>query len=285
MYKTIMSLSTLDGNATVTALRANLHELMQYAIKQNGNIDEIHTYFNQNYVQLKARGQSVDDVHTILFKAYLQGVPDATFHDYMSRLQDDWMDQTGDMRDATHEDIMKKAKAKYDMLVNSGKWGVKSPDQEKIIALEAQLKDLQNLKLSAHLINKLKQGQKQDQKGQQPRQRQKGTNTPQKQGSMYRKNQKDRTNKFFQKQDEEWKKLSPKESEPKQKQMGTKTLHWCIHHVKWVIHKPEDCDIHKKNESNKGNNNPNQSNRPQNTANQATYTELLTQLALQSIDE
>ena len=143
VYKTIIRLATLDGNATVTALRANLREL------QNGNINEIHTYFNQNYVQLKARGQSVNDVHIILFEAYLQGVPDATFHDYMRRLQDNWMDQIGDMQDAMHEDIMKKAKAKYDLLVNSGKWGEKSADKEKIIALEAQLKDLQNLKLSA----------------------------------------------------------------------------------------------------------------------------------------
>ena len=74
--------------------------------------------------------QSVDAVHSILFEACLQGVPDATFHNYM-RLKDDWMDQNGDMQDATHEDIMKKAKAKYDLLVNSGKWGDKSPDQEK----------------------------------------------------------------------------------------------------------------------------------------------------------
>ncbi len=50
MYKTIMRLATLDGNATVTALRANQHKLTQYTIKQNGNIDEIHNYFNQNYV-------------------------------------------------------------------------------------------------------------------------------------------------------------------------------------------------------------------------------------------
>jgi hypothetical protein len=287
MYKTIMRLATLDGNATVTALRANLRELTQYAIKQNGNIDEIHTYFNQNYAQLRARGQSVDDVHTILFEAYLQGVPDATFHDYMRRLQDDWMDQTGDMRDATHEDIMKKAKAKYDLLVNSGKWGAKSPDQEKIIALEAQLKDLQNLKLSAQLINKLKQGQKQGQKGQQQqRQPQKNSNPTQKQGTVNRKNQKDRSNKRFQKQDEEWKKVPPKENEPKQKQVGNKTFHWCIHHMKWTIHKPEDCDIGKKNASNQSSGtNAGQNNQHQNTARQATYAELLAQLALQSIDE
>ena len=203
MYKTIMRLATLDGNATITALRANLHELTQYTIKQNGNIDKIHTYFNQTYMQLKARGKSVDDVHTILCEAYLQGVPDATIHDYMRRLPGNWMDQTGDMQDATHEGIMKKAKAKNDLLVNSGKWEAKSPDQEKIIALEAQLKDLQNLKLSAQLINKLKQSQKQGQKGQQRKQPQKGSDSPQKQGTTSRKNQKDRTNKCFQKQDEE----------------------------------------------------------------------------------
>ncbi len=48
MYMAMMRLATLDGKATVTALRANLHKLTQHAIKENGNIDNIHTYFNQN---------------------------------------------------------------------------------------------------------------------------------------------------------------------------------------------------------------------------------------------
>jgi hypothetical protein len=56
MNKTIMRLATLDGKATITTLWANLHELMQYAIKENSDIDSIHTYFNHNYVQLKAQG-------------------------------------------------------------------------------------------------------------------------------------------------------------------------------------------------------------------------------------
>jgi len=212
-------------------------------IKQNGNIDEIHTYFNQNFAQLKARGQSVDDVHTILFDAYLLGVPDATFHEYIRRLQDDWMDQTGDMRDATHEDIMKKAKAKFDLLVNSGKWGGKSPDQEKIIALEAHVKELKDLKLSEQLLNKLKQGQKrqQNQNQNQPKQ---STNQGQQQSSGKQKNQKDRSNKRFHKKDEEWKKTPPKDDEPKQKQ-GKKTFHWCVHHMKWMLHKPDDCKLGK----------------------------------------
>jgi hypothetical protein len=55
---------------------------------------------NQNYAQLKSRGKSVDDEHTILFEAY-KVVPDANFHAYMDMLYDDWVDQTGDMKDAT----------------------------------------------------------------------------------------------------------------------------------------------------------------------------------------
>eukprot|EP00804_Cyclotella_cryptica_P009584 CCRYP_006287-RA/>CCRYP_006287-RA protein AED:0.39 eAED:0.39 QI:0/-1/0/1/-1/1/1/0/252 len=41
-----------QGNCYRT--RANLRELTLYAIKENGNIDKIHTYFNHNYAQLKA---------------------------------------------------------------------------------------------------------------------------------------------------------------------------------------------------------------------------------------
>jgi hypothetical protein len=90
---------------------------------------------------------------------------------------------------------MKQAKAKYDLLVNSGKWGAKSPDQEKIIALEAQVKELKDLKLSTQLINKLKQGQKgKDQQNQQNQQRG-GNNQGQNQGGNRRRNQKNRSNK------------------------------------------------------------------------------------------
>ena len=91
----------------------------------------------------------MDDVHTILFEVHLQGIPDATFHDYMRRLQDNWMDQMGDMKDAIHDDIMQKAKAKLDLFMNSGRLVAKSPDQEKIMALEALLKEHKDLKLSA----------------------------------------------------------------------------------------------------------------------------------------
>ena len=108
------------------------------------------------------------------------------------------------MRDATHEDIMKKAKAKFDLLVNSGKWGVKSPDQEKITSLEAQVCELKDLKLSAQLIHKLKED------GEEQRE---GDNT----GQDEENNQEDRSNMHYQNQDKEEMKTPPKDDEPKHK--------------------------------------------------------------------
>lgn len=64
----------------------------------------------------------------------------------MRTLQDDQMDQTGNIRDDVYEDIMKKTKEKYDHVVNSSKWGAKFPDQVKIITLKAQVKELKDLK-------------------------------------------------------------------------------------------------------------------------------------------
>ena len=197
----------------------------------------------------------------------------------MRRLQDNWMDQTGDMQDATHKDIMKKAKAKYDLLVNSGKWGAKSPDQEKIIALEAQPKDLQNLKLSPQLINKLKQGQGQG--GQHSRIEHKVIATPHQ--NMVQATVKIRrtgqTSAFNSRTRSGSKRLPRTMNQSKNK--------WAPKHSTGVFTtcKPEDCDIGKRNASKQANNKANQGNRQQTTANQATYTQLLAQPALQSMDE
>lgn len=98
------------------------------------------------------------------------------------------------MHDKTHEDIMKKANAKYGTVGNGGQ----SLNQEKITALKPQINDLKNLKLFTKLFNKLKQGQKHGQKGQQPNQHQGSTNNNQKQSSNNHRKLEDRSNKHFQ---------------------------------------------------------------------------------------
>ena len=246
--------------------------MTNYAVKVNGDIDEIHKYFNQNYSQLTARGKSVDDVHTILFSAY-KVVPDANFHAYIERLYDDWIDQTGDMVNATHTDLMRKAKQRFDLLTTNNKWGAKSPDQEKIIALEAQLKDL---KLSAQLIKKLKNENKQGQKAQG---KDKGDKADGNQGqgqTQTTRNKKNTSNKRWQKQDEAWKLIPPKDNEPQTRKIKNIQWHWCIHHMKWVTHSPNDCRVGKQKADEK----------QQLQAKQATtYASTLAQVALMAANE
>ena len=74
--------------------------------------------------------------------------------------------------------------------------------------------------------------------------------------------------------------MAPKDNEPKHKQDGKKTWHWCIHNMKWMVHKPDDCDLGKK-EDQQGN--KNQDIQWQVRANQATYAKMLAKFAQISI--
>jgi len=58
-----------------------------------------------------------------------------------------------------------------------------------------------------------------------------------------KKNKKDTSNKKHQKKDEAWKKLPPKDRDPKEKQLGKYTFQWCEHHMLWTAHKPQDCRL------------------------------------------
>jgi len=59
------------------------------------------------------------------------------------------------------------------------------------------------------------------------------------------KNKKDKSNKKEQTKDEAWKKVPPKDGDPKTKQHGKYTFNWCVHHMAWTIHKPTECKLGK----------------------------------------
>ena len=148
--------------------------------------------------------------------------------------------------------------------MNSGKWGAKSPDQEKITALKAQVHDLKDLKLSAQLIHKLKEDGKEQRKG-----------------DNEDSQDEDSSNKQSHYQGNEWMKIPPKDNEPKHKQVGKKTWQWCVHHMKWTMHKPENCKLGKE----QGGNQDNQDDKPQPIASQATYANMLAKVAPLSMDK
>jgi hypothetical protein len=126
-----------------------------------------------------------------------------------------------------------------DYLKLKGKWGAKSPDNEKIVAMAAKITALKgqlkfNPKLNAIAEKGKKKGNKSD-KGEK--------------GKKW-KNKKNMPNKKDQKRDETWKRVPSKENKKKEKQVGKYTYNWCEHHMAWTVHKPSDCKLGKKHKDN-----------------------------------
>ena len=223
MYKIIMRLATIDSVATTETLHKNLDGLPAYAASVNGDVDLINSYFDANYSQILARGATVDDPLAKLFDGYL-AVPDDTFRKYILSKQERYHD--GELGATyTHESLMAQASAKFAFLKVRDVWGAKSPEEERLVALIAELKG--KLKLAPELAKKKKDAGKKD----------KNANKT--------KNKKNTSNKRNQKEEEAWKKTPPKDGDPKEKSHKGKTYHWCIHHMAWGIHAPKDCRLGK----------------------------------------
>jgi hypothetical protein len=127
---------------------------------------------------------------------------------------------------------MATTKAKMDYLKLKGKWGAKSLDDEKIVAMMAKITALKGqLKLDPKLSTIAEEGKKKGNKGEK--------------GKKW-KDKKNTSNKKDQKRDEMWKRVPPKDNEKKGKQVGKYTYNWCKHHMAWTVHKPSDCKLGKK---------------------------------------
>jgi len=215
-YKIIMRLATIDTVATTQVLRDNLNNLGVFAATVNGDINKINSEFDKNYTQLLARGATVDDPVGLLFEAY-HVVGCYNFKTYIKRHYDDYLD--GKLISFTHETLMTSAMRKYDWLRQKGQWGAKSPDDEKIVAMAAQLETLKgHLKADKSLEDALNDDKK-------------------------TRNKKNRGDKTRQKEDEAWKKIPPKDGDEKSKKMGKHMFHWCEHHMAWCMHRPSECRL------------------------------------------
>ena len=95
-------------------------------------------------------------------------------------------------------------------------WTLETPKKDAIIAMKAEL---DSLKGQLALTTKTKTAAEDDG------------------GSDNKK----LTNKNRQKKDEAWKKIPPATGDPHTKKIKEKEFHWCIHHMAWTIHHPDDC--------------------------------------------
>jgi hypothetical protein len=198
-----MELATINSVATTKTLRSNLRELPTYCSTIKGDIELLHSYFNTNYMQIIARRAMVENSVDILFVAYMV-VPCHNFRNYIKGKQDAYTVGTLTL---THEELILLAINKFNLLKKEGTWGAKSPDEDKIVAMQAEPTALKGqFQLAPDL--KRAAGVKEDDKGGDKKQ---GSNKDKK------KDKKNYANKKEQKKDENQKKPLPKDEEAHEK--------------------------------------------------------------------
>ncbi len=130
-----MALATINSVATTKTMRSNLRELPTYCSTIKGDIKLLHSYFGSNYTQIIARGATVNDPVNIIFSAYM-AIPCKKFRSYIKRKQDVYTDGSLTL---THKELIMLATNKFNLLKQEGTWGAKSPDKDKIVAMQAEL--------------------------------------------------------------------------------------------------------------------------------------------------
>ncbi len=198
LHKKIMALAIINSVTTTKTLCSNLRELPTCCSTIKGDIKLLHSYFDSNYTQIIAHGATVDDPANNLFSAYMV-VPCNNFRNYIKRKQDAYTDGTLTL---THKELIMLATYKFNLLKQEGTWRAKSPDKDKIVAMQAELTTLRGqFQLAPNL--KKAAGNKEDNR-----------DGGKKQGggdNRKQKNKKNNANKKEQKRDENWKKTPPKE--------------------------------------------------------------------------
>ncbi len=138
LHKKIMALATIDSVVTTKTLCSNLRELYTYCSTIKGDIELPYSYFDTNYMQIIACGAMVDDPTNILFAAYMI-IPCHNFRSYIKCKQDAYTNGTLTL---THKKLIMLATNKFNLLKQEGMWGTKSPDKDKIVAMQAEFTSL-----------------------------------------------------------------------------------------------------------------------------------------------
>ena len=171
------------------------------------DIIKFNTHDQNLELALKAKGQEVQDLILHLFKGY-DAYSDEKFRDYVEMKKYEYEDG----EDTTSVKLMTFAENRYNNMKRDNVWNELSPDQEKIVALSSTVKGLQD--------NNLKLGNAIENKGNTRNSR---TINP-KNDLKYA-----------------WKKVPPKDSKPKTKQVKDKSYHWYHTHQMWTINEAHVC--------------------------------------------
>ena len=181
--------------------------------------------------RLHAREQEAVDLLYYLWKAF-KAAPDEEFVTYIKDLKSQCDDGRATFK---AEDLMVHAENKYEahLLDEENAWGKLTEEQEKIMAMSAEIKSLKKERgSSSGKANNPKQAATKQ--------------APKKAASKKPRDKKKKANDKW-----AWKNKPPKESDTKEneayiKTFETKKYYWCTNHNNgagmWTLHHPKDCE-------------------------------------------
>ena len=205
--KVIVDSAYINTRSSSAVIRTNLSNLDKYMESvKDSNIETFNHYVKENVKQLAAAGETTSDLLVNLFKAY-RCVKDKAFVAWVANKRSSWYEGTL-VLEANGNELMELAESYYKDAIATSEWLKLSDDEQKIVALEAEIQDLR--------------------KGKKFYRKDTGRPQPRKTG----------------KQDKwAWKKVPPKSGASNNRQFQKKTYYWCPQHKLWCLHKPEDCRL------------------------------------------
>lgn len=127
--------SHIDTKFTSREVRLQLSSLDIFMVKCGSDIDVFNKHVNRLLMKLAAREEVTEDLHANILKGY-KACGDKKFRDYVDRQEE----RIDDGEDIPPPVLMSRCLTKYQMSVQREEWQAPSADEDKIIALQAQLK-------------------------------------------------------------------------------------------------------------------------------------------------
>ena len=138
LFKVLVRESHLDSNATSGMIRTELSNLDDYMNTIGNDIVKFNNRVQILLDTLTARGKTTHNLMTNLFKGYA-ACSDKVFVKYIADRQDEWEDGRVAM---TAVQLMQIASNKYKTMKTKEVWEAPSPEEEKLLALEARFQEL-----------------------------------------------------------------------------------------------------------------------------------------------
>jgi hypothetical protein len=141
LLKIIIRESHLDTNATTSSIRTKLSRLDTYIVTIASDITKFNGYVRFLIDSLAARGETSNDLLTNLFKGY-GAATDKVFVDYIGRK----LEKYEEGENTTADTLMEQANSKYKLMKEQSTWNAPSEQEEKILALMTEVRNLKKVK-------------------------------------------------------------------------------------------------------------------------------------------